>query len=116
VSTTATPIADASVERPPKEVLAVPAATDFAARSPTQATTNRDAALDYLRAFLTVLVVAVHSVAAYALVIPASHPRHSWLAGAPIADSHRMPGVDLFMHFNDNYFMSLMFFLSGLFV
>ena len=27
-----------------------------------------------------------------------------------------MPGVDLFLHFNDNYFMSLMFFLSGLFV
>jgi hypothetical protein len=27
-----------------------------------------------------------------------------------------MPGVDLFLHFNDNYLMSLMFFLSGLFV
>jgi hypothetical protein len=93
----------------------VPAATDVAG-SPAQATTSRDAALDYLRAFVTVLVVAVHSVAAYALTIPASHPRHSWLAGAPIADSHRMPGVDLFLHFNDNYFMSLMFLLSGLFV
>ena len=116
MSTTATPIADAGVERPRKEVLAVPAATDVAARSPAQATTSRDAALDNLRAFVTVLVVAVHSVAAYALIIPASHPRHSWLAGAPIADSHRMPGVDLFLHFNDNYFMSLMFFLSGLFV
>jgi hypothetical protein len=94
----------------------VPAAAGVAARSPARATTSRDVALDYLRALVTSLVVAVHSVAAYALAIPASHPRHSWLAGAPIADSHRMPGVDLFLHFNDNYFMSLMFLLSGLFV
>src|SRR6516165_10221635 len=78
VSTTATPTAGA--QRPPKEGLAVPAATDVAARSPTQATSRRDTALDYLRAFVIVLVVAVHSVAAYALVIPASHPRHSWRA------------------------------------
>jgi hypothetical protein len=78
--------------------------------------TGRDTALDYLRAFITVLVVAVHSAAGYALVIPASHPHHAWLAGAPVADSHRLPGVDLFLHFNDNFFMSLMFFLSGLFV
>jgi hypothetical protein len=70
VSTTATPIADADVERPPKEVLAVPAAADAAARSPAQATTSRGAALDNLRAFVTVLVVTVHSVAAYALSIP----------------------------------------------
>jgi hypothetical protein len=69
-----------------------------------------------LRAFITVLVVAVHSVAGYALIIPASRPTHSWLAGAPIADGHRLFGFDLFLHFTDNFFMSLMFFVSGLFV
>jgi peptidoglycan/LPS O-acetylase OafA/YrhL len=114
VSPTTTPAGDIGVERLAKERPFVPAEINPATRSPTQARPSRDAALDYLRAFITVLVVAVHSVAAYALIIPASRPRHSWLAGAPIADSHRLFGFDLFLHFNDNFFMSLMFFVSGL--
>ena len=83
------------------------------------AATGRDAALDYLRAFVTVLVVAHHSVLAYALISPNAAPRdplHPWLAGVPIADSHRVIGFDLFSFFNDTFFMSLMFLLSGLFV
>src|SRR6185295_9363916 len=36
-------------------------------------------------------------------------------AGAPVADSHRLVGTDLFLHFNDIFLMSLMFFVSGLF-
>ena len=83
------------------------------------AATSRDAALDTLRAFVTVLVVAHHSVLAYALISPAAAPRspqHPWLAGVPIVDSHRLILFDLFALFNDTFFMSLMFLLSGLFV
>ena len=72
-----------------------------------------------LRAFVTVLVVAHHSVLAYARVSAAATPRspvHPWLAGIPIVDSHRLIGFDLFALFNDSFFMSLMFLLSGLFV
>jgi peptidoglycan/LPS O-acetylase OafA/YrhL len=115
VSTTATPVAGTGSEQPAKRVFAEPT-TNVTARRPARAPTSRDPAIDYLRAFITVLVVAVHSVAGYALIIPASRPVHSWLAGAPIADSHRLFGFDLFLHFTDNFFMSLMFFLSGLFV
>ena len=74
----------------------------------------------YLRAFVTVLVVAHHSVIAYALISPNAVPRspvHPWLAGIPIVDAgHRLIGFDLFALFNDTFFMSLMFLLSGLFV
>ena len=83
------------------------------------AATSRDAALDTLRAFVTVMVVAHHSVIAYALISPAAAPRsslHPWLAGIPIVDSHRLAVFDLFALFNDTFFMSLMFLLSGLFV
>ena len=45
-----------------------------------------------------------------------SSPLHPWLAGIPIVDSHRLIGFDLFALFNDTFFMSLMFLLSGLFV
>jgi peptidoglycan/LPS O-acetylase OafA/YrhL len=80
---------------------------------------HRDVALDTLRAFVVVLVVAHHSVLAYALVSPGvapSSPLHPWLAGIPIVDSHRLIAFDLFALFNDTFFMSLMFLLSGLFV
>ena len=76
-------------------------------------------AFDILRAFVTVLVVADHSVLAYALLSPAAAPRsplHPWLAGIPIVDSHRLIVFDLFGLFTDTFFMSLMFLLSGLFV
>jgi Acyltransferase family len=90
-----------------------------AGRVQVQAATSRDAAFDYLRAFITVLVVAHHSVLAYARISPdvaPRHPLHPWLAGIPIADSHRLVVFDLFAFFNDTFFMSLMFLLSGLFV
>jgi hypothetical protein len=58
-------------------------------------------------------------VLAYALISPnaaSRDPLHPWLAGIPIADNHRLVGFDLFGLFNDTFFMSLMFLLSGLFV
>jgi len=115
VSPSATPpIADTGVHRPASAVF-----TAVPGRPHALAATGRDAALDYLRAFVTVLVVAHHSVIAYALVSATAAPRsplHPWLSGIPIVDSHRLIGFDLFALFNDTFFMSLMFFLSGLFV
>jgi peptidoglycan/LPS O-acetylase OafA/YrhL len=99
-----------------------PARAVFAAvtgRAHAHAAASREAALDTLRAFVTVMVVAHHSVLAYALISPAAAPRsplHPWLAGIPIVDSHRLAVFDLFALFNDTFFMSLMFLLSGLFV
>jgi Acyltransferase family len=81
----------------------------------------RNLALGYLRAFLVVLVLAHHSVLAYLeLPLPvtkslAAQPQ-VWRA-FPIVDRHaHWMGFTVFSGFNDNFFMSLMFFISGLFV
>lgn len=114
MSPSAAPIADAGVDRPTRAVF-----TAITGRPHAQAATSRDVALDYLRAFVTVLVVAHHSVLAYALISPNVAPRsplHPWLAGIPIVDRHGLIAFDLFALFNDTFFMSLMFLLSGLFV
>ena len=76
--------------------------------------TKHNIALDYLRAFVIVLVLAYHSVIAYS-VFARFDPNH-YLWGAPIVDSQRWLGFDLFVLFDDIFFMPLMFFLSGLFV
>jgi hypothetical protein len=81
---------------------------------------NYNLAVGYLRAFITLLVVAHHAVLAYhpyAPPIPASlvaQPR--WWQAFPVVDPQRWSGFSLFVGFNDIFFMSLMFFLSGLFV
>jgi peptidoglycan/LPS O-acetylase OafA/YrhL len=77
-------------------------------------------AAGYLRAFLTVLVLAHHAVLAYISFAPPP-PRSlltepQWWLAFPVVDSHRWAGFDLLVGFNDTFFMSLMFFLSGLFV
>ena len=77
-------------------------------------------AIGYLRAFIVALVVAHHAALAYyplPLLPPASlvdQPR--WWGAFPVLDSHKWTGFALFAGFNDVFFMSLMFFLSGLFV
>ncbi|MBO9662926.1 acyltransferase [Dokdonella sp.] len=79
----------------------------------------RDPALDYLRAFVTVLVVAHHAVLAYHPYAPPpgtfDDGKRLWSA-FPVVDAQRWAGIDLFVGFNDVFFMSLMFLLSGLFV
>jgi peptidoglycan/LPS O-acetylase OafA/YrhL len=108
------PIAATDVERLTRPVL--PAVT---IQPHAHAAASRDAALDTLRAFVIVLVVAHHSLLAYALISPnvsLRSPAHPWLAGIPIVDSHRLAVFDLFALFNDTFFMALMFLLSGLFV
>jgi peptidoglycan/LPS O-acetylase OafA/YrhL len=77
-------------------------------------------AIGYLRAFVTVLVLAHHAALAYHGFAPApstslvTQPR-LWLA-FPVVDAQRWSGFTLLVGFNDIFFMSLMFFLSGLFV
>src|SRR5450432_2007566 len=76
--------------------------------------------LGYLRAFITVLVVAHHAALAYHPFAPPSpaslvaQPR-LWPA-FPVVDNAHWSGFALLVGFNDVFFMSLMFFLSGLFV
>ena len=76
--------------------------------------------IGYLRAFITLMVLAHHSVLAYHPYAPA--PPSSlddpirWWQAFPIVDRQRWTGAALFAGFNDIFFMALMFFLSGLFL
>ena len=71
-------------------------------------------AIDYLRAFIIVLVLVHHSIIAYAPYAAFNAVHYLW--AAPIVDSRRWAGFDALTLFDDIYFMSLMFFISGLFV
>jgi peptidoglycan/LPS O-acetylase OafA/YrhL len=76
--------------------------------------------IGYLRAFVTVLVVLHHALLAYHPFAPAPgasllvEPR-VWPA-FPVVDAQRSMGSSLIVGFNETFFMSLMFLLSGLFV
>jgi glucan biosynthesis protein C len=77
-------------------------------------------ALSNLRAVVILIVLAFHSVLAYLDSLPASpfpfdRPPYEWQAFA-IIDSKRWLGFDLFCAWQDVCLMSIMFFLSGLFV
>jgi hypothetical protein len=80
---------------------------------------NRNTPLGYLRAFITVVVVAHHAFLAYHPYAPPPSPSLGaslmWTA-FPIVDRHRAPGIDLIVGFDETYFMSLMFLLAGVFV
>lgn len=80
-----------------------------------QQTTSRTLWIDYLRSFLTVLVVAHHSSLAYTTF--ASFDKVAYIRSThPVVDTHRWVGLDIFENFNDVFFMSLMFLIAGLFV
>jgi hypothetical protein len=75
-------------------------------------------ALSNLRAFVILIVVAVHSCVAYvssapAKIAPFDQAPYDWLA-FPIIDSHRWFGFDLFCAWQDVSLMATMFFLSGM--
>lgn len=77
-------------------------------------------ALNNLRTFAVVLVLAVHACAAYLGSSPASpfrfdDPPFRWRA-LPIIDSDRWFGFDIFCAHQDTYLIALLFFVSGLFV
>ena len=92
---------------------------ELAAAAPPENAVQYNVAIGYLRAFVTVLVVAHHAVLAYFQYAPPPMPFTAeprlWRA-FPVVDQARWPGFSLFVGFNDVFFMSLMFFLSGLFV
>ena len=89
-----------------------------AATQPAQAA-HYNVAIGYLRAFVTVLVVAHHAALAYFHYAPPPMPFTAeprlWRA-FPVVDAVRWPGFSFFVGLNDVFFMALMFFLSGLFV
>jgi glucans biosynthesis protein C len=77
-------------------------------------------ALSNLKSFIIVIVLAVHSVLAYLGSLPASvppfdNPPYRWRT-IPIVDNERWLGFDLFCAHQDVYLISLLFFLSGLFI
>jgi hypothetical protein len=77
-------------------------------------------ALSNLRAAVILIVLAFHSCIAYLDSVPSSaqpfnSPPYQWRS-FPIIDSQRWFGFDLFCAPQDVYLMSLMFFLSGVFV
>jgi glucans biosynthesis protein C len=77
-------------------------------------------ALNNLRTFAVMLVLAVHASAAYLGSSPAppfrfDDPPFRWRA-LPIIDSDRWFGFDIFCAHPDTYLMALLFFVSGLFV
>src|SRR5579863_668614 len=71
--------------------------------------------VDYLRSFITVLVVAHHSTLAYT-TFARFNPHAYILSTHPIIDSKRWVGLDIFENFNDVFFMALMFLIGGFFV
>jgi glucans biosynthesis protein C len=77
-------------------------------------------AVKNLKGVVIVIVLAFHSVLAYLSFSPTTSfafddPPYRWLS-VPIVDSTRWFGFDLFCAFQDLYLMTLMFFISGLFV
>lgn len=80
---------------------------------------NYNHAIGYLRAFIVLLVIAHHTALAWVPYAPPPAsaflaPPRAWLA-IPVVDHVRWAATLPFVAFNDVFFMSLMFFLSGLF-
>ena len=76
---------------------------------------DRNVSIDYLRSLVTVSVVAHHAALAYT-TFSRFDPHHYKAASAPIVDGVRFFPLNLMVGWNDLYFMSLMFLVSGLFV
>jgi glucan biosynthesis protein C len=81
----------------------------------TTTSPHRDVSIDYLRTTLTLMVLAHHSSLAYT-TFAHFDKQHIFQSTAPVVDVTRWPFFDYAENFNDVFFMSLMFFVSGLFV
>lgn len=81
------------------------------ARAPRQ----RDLSIDYLRTTLTLMVLAHHSSLAYTTFAHFDKQELS-RSTAPVVDVMRWAFLDYAENFNDVFLMSLMFFVSGLFI
>ena len=76
---------------------------------------SRNVSLDYLKAFVIVLVVFLHSILAYPSW--AFFNVNSFLnSSAPIVDPARCEFIDFIPSLLNGFFMALLFFISGLFV
>jgi glucans biosynthesis protein C len=76
---------------------------------------NRNLWVDYLRSSITVLVVAHHSTLSYTTF--ATFNKTAYIFSThPVVDAKRWVGLDIFVNFNDIFFMSLMFLIGGLFL
>ena len=75
----------------------------------------RDLSIDYLRTTLTLMVLGHHSALAYT-TFARFNKEHIFQSTAPVVDTARWIFFDYAENFNDVFFMSLMFFVSGLFV
>jgi glucan biosynthesis protein C len=75
---------------------------------------ERDAALDYLRSFVIVLVVLLHAALAYANFSVFNYARYVE-STAPVVDSVRWPVLDLLILTIDTFAMPLLFLVSGIF-
>ena len=76
---------------------------------------KRDIAIDYLRSSVIAAVVAHHSALAYT-TFSRYNPADYTTSTAPVVDSVRFAPLDVLVSWNDIFFMSLMFLISGLFV
>jgi fucose 4-O-acetylase-like acetyltransferase len=83
---------------------------DFAAADPVK----RDAALDYLRSFLIVLVVFLHAALPYT-GFAYFHYAHYIQSTAPVVDGARWPLLDPLAQTVDTFLMFLLFLISGVF-
>ena len=79
---------------------------------------QRDLSMDYLRTTLTLMVLGHHSSLAYTTFAHFSvNPvTHAIDMTAPVVDTARWSFFDYAENFNDVFFMTLMFFVSGVFV
>ncbi len=86
------------------------------------ADTRYNIPLGYLRAVVIVLVVLHHAAIGYFPFVPSPPASsladhfHSLRAITPVIDAQRSMALAFVVIFNDKFFMSLLFFLSGLFV
>lgn len=102
------------------KVLAVPEPTVRPQTVVPSTKLNYNVSIGYLRAFITLMVVAHHAMLAYHPFAPAppasltAIPR-LWQA-FPVVDAQRSTLFSVLVSFNDIFFMALMFFLSGMFV
>lgn len=75
----------------------------------------RTPSIDYLRSFITLLVLFVHAILAYS-TSSRFNPENFSHSVAPIVDPIKWAGFDLAPRLLNTFIMPLMFFISGLFV
>jgi len=76
---------------------------------------ERESWIDYLRSFIILTVVIHHATLAYTTFAHFNKEAYI-LSSHPMVDVQRWTGFDRLVYFNDIFFMSLMFLISGLFV